>query len=152
MTTTATPLVTVCSRRSPGGFRLRPGRAIFWRGSGGDEFALLCFDLDQHTTYVIAQRIMATLDSDIRVGGQSHKASASIGVALIPQDGSTADEIIHHADLAMYRPSAKTRRLPRSSSRRPRTTDHPRVSWLRSAKDASQPKTCSVMVWNQLLA
>jgi diguanylate cyclase len=70
---------------------------------GGDEFALLCFDLDQHTAYVIAQRIMATLDSDIRVGGQSHKASASIGVALIPQDGSTANEIIHHADLAMYR-------------------------------------------------
>jgi diguanylate cyclase (GGDEF)-like protein len=73
------------------------------RVRGDDEFALLCFDLDQHTANLLAQRMMATLNSDIRVGGQSHKASASIGIALIPQDGSTADEIIHHADLAMYR-------------------------------------------------
>ena len=39
---------------------------------GGDEFALLCFDLDQHAANIVAQRMMATLDSDIRVGGQSH--------------------------------------------------------------------------------
>jgi diguanylate cyclase (GGDEF)-like protein len=70
---------------------------------GGDEFALLCFDLDQHAANIVAQLMMATLDSDIRVGGHLHKASASIGGALIPLDGSTAEEIIHCADLAMYR-------------------------------------------------
>ena len=35
--------------------------------------------------------------------GHSHKIGASIGAALIPDDGSDAEEIIHHADLAMYR-------------------------------------------------
>ena len=37
------------------------------------------------------------------MGGHSHKIGASIGAALIPDDGSDAEEIIHHADLAMYR-------------------------------------------------
>lgn len=73
---------------------------------GGDEFALLCFDLDQNTAYAIGQRMMATLDSEIRVGGRSHRTGASIGVALIPQDGSTAEEVMHHADLAIYRPKS----------------------------------------------
>jgi GGDEF domain-containing protein len=27
----------------------------------------------------------------------------SVGVALIPDDGATAEEVLHHADLAMYR-------------------------------------------------
>lgn len=70
---------------------------------GGDEFALLSYDLDRATARAIGQRMLATLDSEIRVGGRSHQTGASIGVALIPEDGSTPDEIVHHADLAMYR-------------------------------------------------
>ncbi|BAQ17801.1 GGDEF domain-containing protein [Methyloceanibacter caenitepidi] len=70
---------------------------------GGDEFALLSYDVDHDTARAIGQRMMATLDSEIRVGGRSHEPSASIGVALIPQNGSTPEEIIHHADIAMYR-------------------------------------------------
>ena len=51
----------------------------------------------------IARRFGESLDSEIQVGGHSHKIGASIGAALIPDDGSDAEEIIHHADLAMYR-------------------------------------------------
>lgn len=70
---------------------------------GGDEFALLCYDLDQDGAHAVGQRIMDALDSAIRVGGRSYTIGASIGVALIPKNGTTADEVSHHADLAMYR-------------------------------------------------
>ena len=81
---------------------------------GGDEFALLCYDVNRDTALAIARRFSESLESEIQVGGHSHKIGASIGAALIPDDGSDAEEIIHHADLAMYRAKAKTD--PRSYS------------------------------------
>jgi diguanylate cyclase (GGDEF)-like protein len=70
---------------------------------GGDEFALLCYDVDRDTALAIARRLLASLEGEIRVGGHSYRIGASIGAALIPDDGEEAEEIIHHADLAMYR-------------------------------------------------
>jgi diguanylate cyclase (GGDEF)-like protein len=70
---------------------------------GGDEFALLCYDVNRDTALAIARRFSESLESEIQVGGHAHKIGASIGAALIPDDGSDAEEIIHHADLAMYR-------------------------------------------------
>ena len=70
---------------------------------GGDEFALLCYDVDRETAEAIALRFKTCLASEISVAGQSHMIGASIGAVLIPDNGSTAEDIIHHADLAMYR-------------------------------------------------
>ena len=70
---------------------------------GGDEFAVLSYNVDRDTAYTIGLRFIATLESEIRVGGHSHAIGASVGAALIPDDGTTAEEIIHNADLAMYR-------------------------------------------------
>jgi diguanylate cyclase (GGDEF)-like protein len=76
---------------------------------GGDEFALLCYDVDRKTASAIALGLIENLEAEIRVGGHLHKIGASIGVALIPDDGSNADEVIHHADLAMYRAKCEDR-------------------------------------------
>lgn len=70
---------------------------------GGDEFALLCYDVDRDTTLAIARRLLASLEDEIRVGDHSYRIGASIGAALIPDHGNVAEEIIHRADLAMYR-------------------------------------------------
>ena len=76
---------------------------------GGDEFALLCYDVERDTALAIARRLIASLESDIRTGRQSYKIGASIGAALIPDDGTHAEEVIHHADLAMYRAKGQER-------------------------------------------
>jgi diguanylate cyclase (GGDEF)-like protein len=76
---------------------------------GGDEFALLCYDVERDTAVAIARRLIASLESDIRAGRQSYKIGASIGAALIPNDGANAEEVIHHADLAMYRAKGQDR-------------------------------------------
>jgi len=70
---------------------------------GGDEFAVLSYDVDRDAAYTIGQRFIETLESEIQVGGNSYDIGASIGAALIPVDGATAEEIIHNSDLAMYR-------------------------------------------------
>ena len=76
---------------------------------GGDEFAVLSYDVDRDTAYAIGLRFIATLQGEIRAGGHSHEIGASIGAALIPDDGTTAEEIIHNADLAMYRAKGQDR-------------------------------------------
>ncbi|MGA7546414.1 MAG: GGDEF domain-containing protein [Methyloceanibacter sp.] len=70
---------------------------------GGDEFAVLSYNVDRNTAYEIGLRFIVTLASEISVGGNAHKIGASIGAAMIPDDGVTTEEVIHHADLAMYR-------------------------------------------------
>jgi len=77
---------------------------------GGDEFALLSYDVDQDAARMIGLRFIATLESEIQVGGRLHEIGASIGASLIPDDGKTPDEIIHNADLAMYRAKGQDQR------------------------------------------
>ena len=70
---------------------------------------MLSYDVDRDTAYAIGLRFIATLESEIQVGGHSHEIGASIGAALIPDDGTTAEGIIHKADLAMYRAKGQDR-------------------------------------------
>jgi EAL domain-containing protein (putative c-di-GMP-specific phosphodiesterase class I) len=49
----------------------------------------------------IAERVRRALEPPVTIGGRRLSVSASIGVAL-PDAGSTADEILRNADLAMY--------------------------------------------------
>ncbi len=76
---------------------------------GGDEFALLCYNVDRDTAVATAHRLINSLGSEISAGGNSYKIGASIGAVLIPDDGEKAEEIIHHADLAMYRAKGEER-------------------------------------------
>jgi diguanylate cyclase (GGDEF)-like protein/PAS domain S-box-containing protein len=71
---------------------------------GGDEFVLLLADIEQldECEHVLARVIssLATpfvLNENVSVG-----LSASIGVALFPNGGETPDELMRHADQAMY--------------------------------------------------
>lgn len=73
---------------------------------GGDEFAVLAYEVDRKEAQALGARFLAGLTDEIRVGQQPHAVGASIGAALIPEDGVTPEEIAHHADLAMYRAKA----------------------------------------------
>jgi len=73
---------------------------------GGDEFGLVSYDVDRDSARTIGLRVIATLERGIQVGGRLYEVGASVGAAIIPDDGTTADEIVHNADLAMYRAKA----------------------------------------------
>lgn len=69
---------------------------------GTDEFAVL---LDKGSTSVIAQavaeKLLASLQRPLPIEGQIIKLSASIGVAVYPEDGTSANNLLKHADAAM---------------------------------------------------
>lgn len=69
----------------------------------GDRVLHLSYNVDRDTARAIGRRFIRSLEGEIRVGGHSHKIGASIGIALIRDHGTTAEEIMHHADLTMYR-------------------------------------------------
>ncbi|HJV35790.1 GGDEF/EAL domain-containing response regulator [Geomonas sp.] len=70
---------------------------------GGDEFTFLLPDLLQpEGAEVIAGKIMEELKEPFAVAGQEFHVMASIGIAVYPRDGDTADQLLKHADIAMY--------------------------------------------------
>lgn len=70
---------------------------------GGDEFVALLVDLEQIGTYEqVLLRLLKAAADPIMVGNNLLRVSASIGVTLYPQDDVDADQLIRHADQAMY--------------------------------------------------
>ncbi|MGH9092403.1 MAG: putative bifunctional diguanylate cyclase/phosphodiesterase, partial [Acidimicrobiales bacterium] len=71
---------------------------------GGDEFAVVLPGLaDDASVREMASRMLDALRVPYRVDGNELHASASIGIALCPDHGEGYDELLIHADEAMYR-------------------------------------------------
>ncbi len=74
---------------------------------GGDEFTLLLRNMESALDVAsVAKRLLSALAQPIELKGISCYAGSSIGIALYPHDGTSVEELIKHADLAMYQ--AKT--------------------------------------------
>ncbi|MDO9225035.1 MAG: EAL domain-containing protein [Pseudomonadota bacterium] len=83
---------------------LRQGESI--ARVGGDEFVVLAPDADQAAVVSIAERLLAALSAPLEVKGQHFTLGVSIGIAISPADGDTAEVLMRHADVAMYRAKA----------------------------------------------
>jgi diguanylate cyclase (GGDEF)-like protein/PAS domain S-box-containing protein len=70
---------------------------------GGDEFVVLAEGVDQVGSALIAERLLGALSTPLDVNGDEYVIGASIGIVLSPADGTTPDELLRHADVAMYR-------------------------------------------------
>lgn len=70
---------------------------------GGDEFTILLPEVtDGSTVEHLAKRMIAQIEKPVRLLGQEFFLTTSIGIAVYPQDGSTAEQLVKHADVAMY--------------------------------------------------
>lgn len=71
---------------------------------GGDEFLVLLSEVSQASDVaMIATKVVADIAAPCRIGNQMLQLSASLGVAVYPEDGQDAATLINHADAAMYR-------------------------------------------------
>ena len=71
---------------------------------GGDEFAVLHCGRDLADTVApVAQRLISALDEPFVIEGHSVSVGTSIGIALAPENGTDADELLRAADRALYR-------------------------------------------------
>ena len=82
------------------------GRAGIVARLSGDEFAiaLSAADVDD-----VTERIMSSFDSPVMTDGRSHRVRVSIGAAVFPAGGSSADELLSNAHLALRRAKATRR-------------------------------------------
>ncbi|WP_194726521.1 EAL domain-containing response regulator [Noviherbaspirillum malthae] len=71
---------------------------------GGDEFVVLMPELrDRSSASVVAQKFLLVLAAPFILDGTTLHISASIGIAVFPEDGDKIDDLIRHADMAMYK-------------------------------------------------
>jgi len=69
---------------------------------GGDEFCVLLFNTDLLGAQQVAAGLVRSIDEPFALEGQPVSTGVSIGVALFPNHGLTADALIRRADEAMY--------------------------------------------------
>lgn len=69
---------------------------------GGDEFTVLTKVADRKEAEKLASEVHAELMRPFRLDGDRLEVGASIGVALLPEDGSDADDLMKNADIALY--------------------------------------------------
>ncbi len=77
---------------------------------GGDEFAVILEGLNIEVDVpALCTELLAKIGEPYSIGGVEQLIGASIGVASIPVDGTSADELLRLADLAMYEAKAAGR-------------------------------------------
>ncbi|MDN3544288.1 MAG: putative bifunctional diguanylate cyclase/phosphodiesterase [Roseateles asaccharophilus] len=70
---------------------------------GGDEFVVLLNDVHQQDdVMVVLMALLSVVEVPVRADGRDLSVTPSIGVAMFPRDGESAEELIQHADTAMY--------------------------------------------------
>jgi diguanylate cyclase (GGDEF)-like protein len=77
---------------------------------GGDEFAVVQANIGRpEDSSTLAARIIERLGAPYDIEGQQLDIGVSIGLAIAPADGKSADQLLKNADLAMYRAKADGR-------------------------------------------
>jgi len=77
---------------------------------GGDEFVILLAEIE-HTLDAapVAEKLLVAFAEPCLIGGHELHVTLSIGIAIYPDDGQDADEVMKNADTAMYHAKANGR-------------------------------------------
>jgi diguanylate cyclase (GGDEF)-like protein len=70
---------------------------------GGEEFAVILPQVDLEGALVVAERIRRSAENyELVFNGHKERVTLSIGVATYPDDASNREQLIDHADKALY--------------------------------------------------
>src|SRR4029077_18695758 len=79
---------------------------------GGDEFVVLQIPIrGPEGAAVLARRIVEDLSNPYEIDGHQVVIGASVGIAVSPRDGISADTLLKNADMALYRAKSEGRGL-----------------------------------------
>jgi diguanylate cyclase (GGDEF)-like protein/putative nucleotidyltransferase with HDIG domain len=102
---------------------------------GGEEFSILLPETPPEQAMEIAERIrraVAEREFEVETAAEPIRATVSIGVAGFPKDGVDANELIHQADLAVYRAKLQGRNRVLGASTEPLLLTGERSAKLRA--------------------
>jgi diguanylate cyclase (GGDEF)-like protein len=104
---------------------------------GGDEFVVITGRArDRDAVGRLAEQIKAVLGEPLTVGEVAMRVSCSMGIAVYPDDGGTADLLLQYADIALYEAKAAGRNGFRCFSAKMNEINQERVFLTRSLADA----------------
>jgi diguanylate cyclase (GGDEF)-like protein/putative nucleotidyltransferase with HDIG domain len=108
---------------------------------GGEEFAILLPETSPELALETAERIRRAVSAarfEIETSSEPIKASVSLGVAGFPKDGTNVNELIHQADLAVYRAKLQGRNRALGASSEPLLIPAERTARLASVPEEEE--------------
>jgi len=102
---------------------------------GGEEFSILLPETPPEQAMEIAERIRRAVSEkgfEVETAAEPIRATVSLGVAAFPRDGVDANELIHQADLAVYRAKLQGRNRVLGASNEPLLMSAERSAKLRA--------------------
>ena len=106
---------------------------------GGDEFAILTCELEQPTDAgIVAEKLLRAMARPFKIEGEEVYSGATVGIATWFRESVTAEELLAHADLALYHAKSEGRGTYRFFAD---TMDHEvrqRISLLAELREALQ--------------
>jgi len=67
---------------------------------GGDEFGIILGDVSDPEE--VLRRLREVIEQDVEVNGLPISVESSVGFVVVPDDGTDVDDLLQHADVAMY--------------------------------------------------
>ncbi len=111
---------------------------------GGEEFSILLPETPPEQAMEIAERIrraVAEREFEVETATEPIRATVSLGVAAFPKDGVDANELIHQADLAVYRAKLQGRNRVLGASTEPLLLAAERGAKLRAVREDGEHLT-----------
>jgi diguanylate cyclase (GGDEF)-like protein/putative nucleotidyltransferase with HDIG domain len=109
---------------------------------GGEEFSILLPETPPDQALEIAERIrraVAEAAFEVETSSEPIRATVSIGVAGVPKDATDANELIHQADLAVYRAKLQGRNRVLGASEEQKILNDDRPKRILSVADEAEP-------------
>ncbi|MEZ7275840.1 EAL domain-containing protein [Pseudoalteromonas sp. 68 DY56-GL68] len=76
---------------------------------GGDEFALVVpHSANSLSLEPLVNQVLNVISKPFRSGGEQHVLTASLGISVYPDDASSVEEMLRHADSAMYKAKSES--------------------------------------------
>ncbi|HET9675691.1 MAG TPA: diguanylate cyclase [Gaiellaceae bacterium] len=109
---------------------------------GGEEFSILLPETPPEQALEIAERIrraVAEAAFEVETSSEPIRATVSIGVAGVPKDATDANELIHQADLAVYRAKLQGRNRVLGASEEQMILNNDRPQRILTVADDADP-------------
>lgn len=94
---------------------------------GGDEFAIVLPGGTRSGTEHASQRLLESIRMPYILGGETARIGVSIGIAMYPTDGATAEQLLHNGDMALYMAKAAGRNTWRAFASEDGQREHQRM-------------------------
>ena len=111
---------------------------------GGEEFILLLPDTDKHGAIAVAEKIRKLVENEQFFDGdkETRQVTVSLGIATYPDDVGAKDDLIDHADIALYRSKERGRnQVTCFSPAIPKTREQLEEVQVAEESEAKKPNT-----------